>query len=242
MRHIVIPSLFLFLLNNCSKGPGITRSYGTETTEYRDLPAFTMIDIAQKVDLYLMQDLSKPRGISIVYGSHLIENIKAEVSGDVLKIEDKNYANWVRDLGVNPRCTLNVHSIVRINIGGAASVFCLDTISASQLYIAQNSAASHDFIMNVGQLSGGITSSGHIIFHGFGGIFAFSAEDGGWFDASDMQSEDAYIYQYCDHDCYVNPAKVLQADLYAAGNLYYYSEPLYTKKVYAHGTGQIIKK
>ena len=226
----------------CSKGPGFTRSYGEESTAYRDLPAFTKIDVAQKFDIYLQQDTSKPRGITIAYGSNLIENIHADVTGDVLKIEDKNYANWVRNMNVNPRCTLNVHSISELRMGGAASVFCLDTISSPQLNISQKSSASHDLILNVGQLFGNIESSGHIIFHGFGGIFAFGAEDGGWFDASDMQSEDAYIYQYCDHDCFVNPAKQLHAKVYASGNLYYYTEPILVKNIQAFGKGQVIKK
>ncbi len=231
----------MLLLTECSKGPGFSRSYGETETVVRALPSFHSVSIGQRFQLYLTQDSAIPEQISITYGSHLTEKISATVNNGMLEIKDNNSANWVRKSAYLPICTLNIHRIDGLNINGAAEVHSIDTIKGDRLNVNMNSVGPQSLDVNFGQLYGGCMNTGNISFRGRGTIFAWSCENGSYLDARDLDSDDAYIYQYTVRDIYVNPKNFFEVTIYNSGNVFFKRDPQYSFKQNIQGSGKAVK-
>jgi hypothetical protein len=77
---------------------------------------------------------------------------------------------------------------------------------------------------------------------GWGGVLAWSCENGAGLDASGMKSADVYIYHYTERDIFVDPSIIFRAYVYNNGNVYYYREPTFLSEKKEYGNGKIIKK
>lgn len=233
--------MLLLFANACKKGPDAFKSYGKETTVTRPLGDFKSLIIGQKFRLFITQDTNLPCQISITYSANLIDKIKAKVDGNELKIRDENHYNWVRKLDVFPRCTLNIKTLEKLNIQGSAEVYCLDSIKSGQLDVQMNSVAPQYLQLFVGILSGSAGNTGNITFSGRSNIFTFSCEDGGWFDASNLDADDAYVRHYTDRDVKISPRNIFEAYVYSKGNIFYKTDPMYIFKKEEHGQGKVLK-
>ncbi|MCC7299273.1 MAG: DUF2807 domain-containing protein [Bacteroidia bacterium] len=232
----------LILLGSCSKGPDFARSFGPEKTTSRTLDSFSSIWVSQKFDLYLTANKNKPRSIDITYGAHVIDKISSAINNGELRLKDLNHFNWVRNLNVRPKCTINLHQVTKLQIEGSCNVICLDTLQSNNLEIIMNGVGTHKMLLNCGQVFGSCTNSGNITMIGKGGVLAWTCENGSWIDASALKSFDAYIYHYTDRDIYVNPSIIFSANIYAKGNVYYYTEPWLRFEKKENGIGRVIKK
>jgi len=244
LRQTNIHTIFLICLLavGCSKGPDFFKSYGNEISKTAILPSFSKLQVGQKFILYITSDTALPEQITIQYGENLIDKIETKIADGELRIRDKNKFNWVRKLNVNPRCTLNIKSINRLNIDGAASVICLDSISSPKIELNMNSV-EHQFLkMNVGILSGACENTGNIEFEGNCDILAFSCENGSWFDAKKMTMDDAYVFHYTDRDIFVSQKNIFKPHVYGNGKIYYNLEPTAIFIKEEKGNGRVIKK
>lgn len=240
-------ALFFFLFAimpywACKKGPDFLKSYGSESTQFRNLNDFHTLVIGEKFRLWITQDTSKPASISISYGSNLLNGIKTKIKNGELIITDDNHYNWVRDMKVFPVCTLNIHNIHRIRALGACQIKCLDTLNLKKLDITMDGVNSHELLLNCETLTGACSNAGNIVFKGYAGLFAWSCENGGWMNASEMKSSDVYIFHYSNRDISLNPSTILKAYVYGKGNVYYYEEPWYVLVKEEFGQGKVIKK
>lgn len=243
LRQIVLYFLLSTLaIISCSKGPGFVRSYGENTKVTIALSGCRGIEVGQKFHLYISQDTALPESITFEYGSHIINNLSASIKDSIVKIKDGNHYNWVRNLNVNPRCTVNLHRLAKLYLNGACAAKSLDTLTALNLEILMDGVGTHELTLRCGSVFGSCTNSGHILFHGWGGILAWSCENGGWIDASDMGSADVYLYHYTDRDVFVNPGTIFKAELYGNGNAYYYQTPWLTFEKKENGKGKVLKK
>lgn len=243
MRQIISTLLFIvFFMDSCSKGPDYLKSYGIENEVYKELQGFSGIEVGQKFKIYLSNDTNRPESIKIKYGSHLQEKIEATVEQGILKISDKNHYNWVRNLNVHPICYINAHHINHLGLNGACTLVSLDSITESNLEIKMDGVGSHELHLNCGQVYGSCTNSGNITFRGWGGILAWSCENGGWIDARNMESADVYLYHYTDRDVFVNPGIIFKANLYGKGNAYFYRTPWLKFEISESGKGKAIKE
>lgn len=243
MRQIVLSAVMIVLMipMSCKKGPGIVRSYGDVITVRRESGAFTGIITGEKFRIFLKQDLSTPEFVEITYGQNVIDKISTEIKDGYLVIEDRNHFNWVRDLEVHPVCTVNVHDLTKLVARGASEVSCIDTLKVSDFDFKMEGVGSHHIKVKSGQVHGSCTSAGHVVFEGWGGLLAWSCENGGWIDASAMGSSDAYIFHYTDRDVYVNPETIFKAYVYGKGNVYYYRNPWMQFEKKEFGQGKVIK-
>jgi hypothetical protein len=227
---------------SCSKGPGFLRSYGEDVTIVRALPAFRQFSVGEKFKIYLTQDTNLPEQITISYGSNLVDKIETKVNNSILEIKDANGYNWVRNLDVQPVCTLNVHHLDAIQLHGAAELECKDTIFSNNLRVDANGVGKHHLLVYCGTISGSCSNAGIVIFRGHGGVFAWSCENGAWIDASEMNSYDVYIYHYTERDIWVNPSSIFKVNVYNKGNVYYYRDPVLAFEKLELGSGKVIKK
>lgn len=226
----------------CNKKPDAFTGYGKNKTIVRKLDHFTKLQVGQKFRIFITTDSSLPEQIEITYSENLVEDIGADIQEGLLKIRDHNHYNWVRKLDVQPRCTLNIRTLSELNIDGAAEVTCLDSISSPALNVALNSVGHQKLMLYVGILSGGADNPGNIEFSGRSNIFTFSCENGSWFDARNLDADDAYVFHYTDRDVYISPRNILEANVWANGNVYYNKDPGFRFTKNEHGKGRVIRQ
>lgn len=243
-RFIILTIFISFLgLTNCQKKPDYLKSYGSEdsTTRLFDRPCLKL-RVGQKFKVFITSDTAKPEQIHIHYGSNLLDKVKVEWKDDYCVIEDKNNFNWVRSFKVQPVCTLNIHKINALDIQGAASVTFLDTIYTDQVDVVMNSVENQKLLLHCGNLYGNGVNAGHVVLEGQGTIFAWGCENGSSFDASNLRSDDAYIYHYAARDVKVNPKNILEATVYGIGNIVYYRDPQVKLGKKELGKGRVVKQ
>ncbi|MBL7900889.1 MAG: DUF2807 domain-containing protein [Bacteroidia bacterium] len=190
----------------------------------------------------LKQDTSKPENAEIRYGSNLMDGITTRVENGVLHILDDNKYNWVRSLKVFPTVTLNIKTLRKLTINGSASVVCEDTLSGNSLEIEMSSVAGQTLLLNYGQVYGTGSNTGHVFFRGKGTIFSWGCETGSWFDARDLECDDAYVRHYTHHDVNINPAKQMEVYIYGDGNIRYFRDPTIRLSKWENGRGRLIRE
>lgn len=241
---IKTPFIILILANvffiGCDKN-GVA-SKGEAEIVTRTLDSFSGIDVGQKFKVFLTSDATKPMQISIDYYHKLNPQISTTVEHGVLYIKDNNRFDWLRPLDIQPVLTINTHFIDNLNIHGSCELSCLDSIVGNQINVHIHSVKPVHLKTDCGNLYGNSDDYGMVRFEGRGTIFSWSCEMGSWFDAWNLNCDDAYIRHYTQHDCKVNASKKLEINLFNSGNLYYKDTPtLNSLIINASGTGKAIK-
>src|ERR1035438_6953589 len=96
MRRICI-FIILFsyatLFNSCKKQNmcDCFKPRGETVTDTRTVPAFTTLDVYDKIDVYYTQDTTASSySVKVVTGENLLSSISTVVSGGVLQIRDRS--------------------------------------------------------------------------------------------------------------------------------------------------------
>jgi hypothetical protein len=237
---VFIIALFLIhFFSGCENSAQPWQSFGEITTESRTLGSFHGLEVNHDIQLFVTQDTTKPEHIEITYGKNVIPGITTEILNGVLSIKNSNKAKWLRKLNIQPKCTLNLHQIDDIHLEGNAKVNCIDTLYSQAIHCTVNSVEDQNLLIFCGQLYGGVMNSGNVKFSGQATIFSWSCEKGGGLDATDLRSDDVYLYHFTIKDVFVNPSKQFEANLFNSGNAYYFTTPTYKFKESAQGKGQV---
>jgi hypothetical protein len=237
---VFIIALFLIhFFSGCENSAQPWQSFGDITTESRTLGSFHGLEVNHDIQLFVTQDTTKPEHIEITYGKNVIPGITTEILNGVLSIKNSNKAKWLRKLNIQPKCTLNLHQIDDIHLEGNAKVNCIDTLYSQAIHCTVNSVEDQNLLIFCGQLYGGVMNSGNVKFSGQATIFSWSCEKGGGLDATDLRSDDVYLYHFTIKDVFVNPSKQFEANLFNSGNAYYFTTPTYKFKESAQGKGQV---
>ncbi len=237
---VFIIALFLIhFFSGCENSAQPWQSFGDITTESRTLGSFHGLEVNHDIQLFVTQDTTKPEHIEITYGKNVIPGIITEILNGVLSIKNSNKAKWLRKLNIQPKCTLNLHQIDDIHLEGNAKVNCIDTLYSQAIHCTVNSVEDQNLLVFCGQLYGGVMNSGNVKFSGQATIFSWSCEKGGGLDATDLRSDDVYLYHFTIKDVFVNPSKQFEANLFNSGNAYYFTTPTYKFKESAQGKGQV---
>ena len=237
---VFIIALFLIhFFSGCENSAQPWQSFGEITTESRTLGSFHGLEVNHDIQLFVTQDTTKPEHIEITYGKNVIPGITTEILNGVLSIKNSNKAKWLRKLNIQPKCTLNLHQIDDIHLEGNAKVNCIDTLYSQAIHCTVNSVEDQNLLVFCGQLYGGVMNSGNVKFSGQATIFSWSCEKGGGLDATDLRSDDVYLYHFTIKDVFVNPSKQFEANLFNSGNAYYFTTPTYKFKESAQGKGQV---
>jgi len=239
--------LFLLLLNfcfgtSCKDSAEPWQSFGEITTESRILSAFHALDVNHDIQLVITQDTALPEQIQITYGKNVMSGITTEIQNGILYIKNSNKAKWLRRLNVQPKCTLNLHQISDIHLEGNAKVNCKDTIYSQAIHCTINSVEDQNLFIYCGQFYGGLMNSGNVKLSGQATIFSWSCEKGGGLDASELRSDDVYLFHFTIKDIFVNPSKQFDVRVFNSGNVFYYKIPSYKFDQYTQGKGQVLLK
>jgi hypothetical protein len=232
-------SFLIHFFSACQNSVQPWESFGDITTETRTLGSFHGLNVNQDIELFITQDSTKPAHIEITYGQNVIPGITTEIQNGVLSIKNSNKAKWLRKLNIQPKCTLNLHQIDDIHLEGNAKVICIDTLYSQAIHCTVNSVENQNLLVFCGQFYGGVMNSSNVKLSGQATIFSWSCEKGGGLDASDLRSDDVYLYHFTIKDVFVNPSKQFDANLFNSGNAYYFTTPTYKFKESTRGTGQV---
>lgn len=232
-------SFLIHFFSACQNSVQPWESFGDITTETRTLGSFHGLDVNHDIELFITQDSTKPAHIEITYGQNVIPGITTEIQNGVLSIRNSNKAKWLRKLNIQPKCTLNLHQIDDIHLEGNAKVICIDTLYSQAIHCTVNSVENQNLLVFCGQFYGGVMNSSNVKLSGQATIFSWSCEKGGGLDASDLRSDDVYLYHFTIKDVFVNPSKQFDAHLFNSGNAYYFTTPTYKFKESTRGTGQV---
>ena len=235
----IIALFLIHFFSGCENSAQPWQSFGDITTESRTLGSFHGLEVNHDIQLFVTQDTTKPEHIEITYGKNVIPGITTEILNGVLSIKNSNKAKWLRKLNIQPKCTLNLHQIDDIHLEGNAKVNCIDTLYSQAIHCTVNSVEDQNLLVFCGQLYGGVMNSGNVKFSGQATIFSWSCEKGGGLDATDLRSDDVYLYHFTIKDVFVNPSKQFEANLFNSGNAYYFTTPTYKFKESAQGKGQV---
>ena len=242
-RSVFIFALFLIqLFPSCQNSAQPWESFGDITTETRTLGSFHGLDVNQDIELFITQDSTKPAHVEITYGKNVIPGITTEITDGVLSIKNSNKAKWLRRLNIQPKCTLNLHQIDDIHLEGNAKVICIDTLYSQAIHCTVNSVEDQNLLVFCGQFYGGVMNSSNVKLSGQATIFSWSCEKGGGLDATDLRSDDVYLYHFTIKDVSVNPSKQFEAHLFNSGNAFYFKTPTYKFKESSQGKGQVLLK
>ncbi len=242
-RSVLFFALFLTqLFPSCQNSAQPWESFGDITTETRTLGSFHGLDVNQDIELFITQDSTKPAHVEITYGKNVIPGITTEITDGVLSIKNSNKAKWLRRLNIQPKCTLNLHQIDDIHLEGNAKVNCIDTLYSPAIHCTVNSVEDQNLLVYCGQFYGGVINSGNVNLSGQATIFSWSCEKGGGLDATDLRSDDVYLYHFTIKDVSVNPSKQFEAHLFNSGNAFYFKTPTYKFKESSQGKGQVLLK
>ena len=232
-------SFLIHFFSACQNSVQPWESFGDITTETRTLGSFHGLDVNHDIELFITQDSTKPAHIEITYGQNVIPGITTEIQNGVLSIRNSNKAKWLRKLNIQPKCTLNLHQIDDIHLEGNAKVICIDTLYSQAIHCTVNSVENQNLLVFCGQFYGGVMNSSNVKLSGQATIFSWSCEKGGGLDASDLRSDDVYLYHFTIKDVFVNPSKQFDAHLFNSRNAYYFATPTYKFKESTRGTGQV---
>ncbi len=99
-----------------------------------------------------------------------------------------------------------------------------------------------NLLVYCGHFYGGVINSGNVNLSGQATIFSWSCEKGGGLDATDLRSDDVYLYHFTIKDVSVNPSKQFEAHLFNSGNAFYFKTLTYKFKESSQGKGQVLLK
>ena len=222
---------------SCAKGPDFIKNAGKTQTEVRALGEFTSLEVFKNLRIYLKQGTANE--VRISYGKNLLPKIKTEVNNGVLRLDDKNTFNWVRDLKKHAVCTLTVKSIQSLLIEGSAQISCLDSIKGNKLFVTHNSNQDQELLLDMGIVNGSCDNSGAIKMEGKASILAWTVSKGSFLDARSLDNEDTYIFHFTMNDCYVRPKQVLEATIGNSGHVISGLNPSRILKRSGGGSGKI---
>ncbi|MBK8228080.1 MAG: DUF2807 domain-containing protein [Flavobacteriales bacterium] len=132
----LLPFLFI-VLASCQRDQwdDCVTSTGAVQVEGRAVPAFSSIEIDDRIDLVLG---SRATGsVAVEGGANLIGQVVTEVKDGTLRIRNDMRCRWVRSF--KPRITVHapVEGICRITLRGTGDISCADTLRCAALLLEQ---------------------------------------------------------------------------------------------------------
>lgn len=235
----------IFLLSSCEHIDELFKSYGTETTEYRQVGTFRVISAGEKFDIELRQDSSREGAIEMTAGGNVISGYTTTVENGVLLIENDNKFNWVRKLKVRQKVVVYFRQLDSLSVRGSAKFVAIDTIyQSNELKIIHDGLEDVELNIRTNDIDVRGDNTGGIILRGKCNIFRGNTDDISFIDNRNLITDDTYLTSFSQEDSYIEAKNILGLKVYGNGNIYYSQTPSNPSgsSYERYGNGQIIKK
>jgi len=245
MKQIL--SFFIFFsVFGCGLSDDCIKSSGSDVTKSIEIPEGAMFDVIYVnpgISMVLTQ--GEEPSISIQAGDNFIDQIKAEITGNTLRLTDESGCNWVRDYG-NTTVYVTAPNIIEIYSNTEQPIRSngILTYPILRLYAMDffGGVGTNDFFIEVDNLQLVIASSNVAGFYitGKTNQMLLNFYDGvGRFEGADFLAKSIKVFQRGSNDMIIHPLDSLSGDIYSTGNVISKTHPAYTS-VIEHYTGRLI--
>ena len=228
LKLIPVAIIMLLLNSGCKKAAicDCIKGTGNTITESRSTPAFYYVEVKNKTNLHYHYD--KSYRITVTAGEKLIDKLTTEVTDGVLRIENKNKCNWVRNFNNEFSVDIYAPEISTLEIiNSSGNVYFDDTLKTEEFHFESWESSGDYFLklncnigvlaMQTGQAS--LNVSGEI------GVAFLWNSGGGRYDALAFHADDIYSTNIGTNDMYIFPEKRLEATIGYSGNIYIKGNP-----------------
>ncbi|MBK9149286.1 MAG: DUF2807 domain-containing protein [Flavobacteriales bacterium] len=214
-------------------------STGSNQVEERAVPAFSSVEIEDRVDLVF--EARATGSVAVEGGANLIGQVVTDVKDGTLSIRNDMRCRWVRSF--KPRITVHVpaEGICRITLRGTGDISCADTLRCDYLLVEQWGAeGSVDLKVDVDRLDIALhTGAGDALITGacneanlYSGIMAP-------IDASGLRASTVRVNNSSVADIRCWAVNELEAQVRSAGDVFYKGDPASVQSVIT-GSGRLI--
>ena len=234
--------LLLVLSDSCKKAAicDCFKGSGKTVTESRSIAPFQHIELHGKVDLRLHN--APDYHVTVTSGEKLIGKVTTEVKDGLLRIDNENKCNWVRNF--DNQFEVNVYSppFYRIFVNNSSgNVYMEDTLINNEFFFESwGSTGNYYLKLNCGTTKLSLqTGPASLNATGKTSVAYLRNSGGGRFDALQMNADDIYSTNNGTNDLLLYPNKLLDAVIGFSGDIYYKGNPM--KQILKdNGTGKFI--
>ncbi len=212
---------------------------GNMVTKNRTTPDYDQIKVKGSFDVSLV---SGSEGKLTVEGeSNLIEHIRTEVDGDVLKIyvEKEYYLKPSR--GKKLLVTVPFEDLSKVTLSGAGDVYSKDVIKATNFKTGISGSGDVKLMIEAQNTEGYVTGSGDLKLSGSSNDFDCKVTGSGDLKAYDLNAKDVVASITGSGDIQVTATSSIKARITGSGDIDYKGNPeMEDKKV--SGSGDITRQ
>jgi hypothetical protein len=236
--------LIFAITNNSCKRENLCdcfKPHGETILETRTVAVFNSIHVYDKIDVYFTQDTSlKAPIIQVKTGKNLMSNIKTEVSGNSLVIENKNKCNFVR--GVHNEVTVYVSApyVKYFEQDGVGNIFGTNTVVQDTIYMNILNSGDIHLNVDVAAVKGHTHGIGDHYLKGKTKGYFMNVQGQGFVNALDLEAGYTYLYFQSNGEAHLQVSGQLDVEIASTGNVYYKGgAPVVNAKV--TGSGKLFK-
>ena len=236
--------LFIYMLINsgCEKSAvcDCFKGTGKDITEIRTATPFHSVDLNNKTDLHYHRD--SVFRITVTAGENLINKLTTTIENGILKIDNKNKCNWVRDFENKFSVDIYAPSIEKLEVHeSSGNIYFDDTMSIEKfLFESWGSTGDYYLKLNCGTVTLALqTGSASMYAEGKIGVGYLWNSGGGRFDALKLKADDIYATNIGMNDVLLYPEKRFEGVIKFSGNIYYKGNPP-LKQLQDQGSGEFI--
>lgn len=239
---MVLALIFILTISGCKKSAfcDCFKGTGKEITETRSISPFYDVELYKKVDLHFHYNVNYR--ITVTAGEKLIDKVTTEIDNGVLKIDNHNKCNWVRDFDNKFIVDIYTPEVKTIEVrNSSGSIFFDDTMHTERFrFESWGSTGDYHLKLNCGTAFLSLqTGPASLYAEGKIGVGYLWNSGGGRFDALSLQSDDIYTTNLGTNDVLIFPQNLLEATIAFSGNIYYKGNPP-VLKLEEKGTGKFI--
>lgn len=243
MKRLLLIIWLFVMFQSCHKEQwdDCFTSKGKIGVEFRLLASFHKLKVSDRFDMVLKQDLNEPESMTLKGGENLFKGIKTSIKDGLLKIEDINTCNFVRDMKHRITLEINIHSLDEISVSGATNIVSADTLRIGNLYLHQSALSDIDLKLVATDIDLISINSGSIRLSGKARKISASVEEITDLDARGLYCEEAFVDSHTAWPCYINASKYIFVNIYNSGNIYYVQKASDVNEVHERtGSGNLL--
>lgn len=236
IQLIVLCTLFLTTMANAQWSNKRIKGNGKVITEKRTTAGYDEINVSGFFDVVLVS--GKEGAISIQGEENLLQYVKVEVDGNILKIYTEKNVNISTSKGIV--LTVPFEQISFVSLSGSGDLKSKNTIVGSKF--AAKLSGSGDLTLDVKttDFEANLSGSGDVALTGSSDNFVSKISGSGDVDAADLVSKTANLTISGSGDMKVNCTQSLYARVSGSGDIAYKGNPE-SKDTKVSGSGEISK-
>lgn len=231
MKNIIYILVLLLFACNSEDANDCFQTSGPIIQEMVDISSFDRILVKRDVELIIKQGLEYK--VTIETGENLINDVKAEVIGDILVLTDNNTCNYVRDYGITkiyveaPNLT-EIRTSSQYEIASDGILNYEDLTLLSEDFNENSAFTVGDFRLTINSETFKIVSNNISLFYIDGTVEDLSVKffsGSGRFEGENLIAQNVDIYHRGSNDMVINPQLSLSGELRGTGDLISVNEP-----------------